>query len=234
MKPWIMICLAVSIVLAANSSPTPVSAQDEQSDPCRTTFLLRFDVEKDQVIFPNHPAHLFWAVHNAAKVELQAQDRDEWRDEWETVPAVGLREIRHENDTHYKLRMTNAEGASFESTLFVDIHESPHFYTLSVTPYHISAGEYATLAWTTRHTHWVNISSLPGAGRTYQDDWPETTTKYPADGSHTVSPTETTTYRITAVFEHGNEFDGGSRSNWRFITVYVDEAASPFRVPSSS
>ena len=39
-----------------------------------------------------------------------------------------------EDDTSYTLRITNSEGASFESTLHVDIHETPHFYTITATP----------------------------------------------------------------------------------------------------
>ena len=212
MKAWTRL-LWLGAVVAVLAISTGASVGEAQDDTCRTTFLLRFAVQQ-HTKFPNYPLDLFWAVHGATQVELKAQGM-----EWETVPAVALREIRHEDDTSYTLRITNSEGASFESTLHVDIHETPHFYTITATPDRITSGESVTLEWTTRHTHWVTISSLPGANRTWQDTWPVSETQYAADGNLVVSPTETTTYRVMATWDKG---DGGTGSHWRFLTVHVD------------
>ena len=199
MKPWMLIIgLAVIAAVATGLNPTSVIAEDEESDPCKTTVLQRFEAYPVEEIWnrPQQPQIILWSAFGAKSVELS-----EDQEEWETVDDVGTRIIKPTHDTRYWLRVTNPDDWSFVTSAKVDVFETPLFMEFDVTPSVIEKGESAELSWTAIHSDFVLISTFADG-----EDWPHVTpdqyddmTQYPAEGKLTVSPTETTNYALMAV-----------------------------------
>ena len=126
---------------------------------------------------------LTWTTFNAESVNIDQGIAD--------VPLSGSLAVSPLETTTYTLTAIGPGGTTTESgTVTVYL---PPTVTISAEPETIQVGESATLAWSSTHADSCIIE--PGIG------------SVDADGSITVSPTETTTYTITATGPRGTATD---------------------------
>ena len=193
------IAVVILVVVAAPATAQePIQAPEDNA--CRTTVLQRFETGLVQPPFdgPRSRHTLLWSVTNESTVELREGNDGEW----ETVEPVGLRIVQPIRDTRYWIRATNSEDWAFESSVLMDITESPIVLVHEQSSRHISAGEEVTLSWETLYVDYVVMVELPGVDQWKAHTHEELTLIRPrldASGSKTVSPTRTTTYLFYAV-----------------------------------
>ncbi|MEN6609140.1 MAG: PKD domain-containing protein, partial [Bryobacteraceae bacterium] len=119
---------------------------------------------------------LVWQVNNAKEVTIS--------DIGAVDPKAGTTTVAPTQTTVYKLTAKSESGEEVNETLTVTVERAEVRITrFMATPTNVSAGEASTLAWETEGATEVHISGIG-------------TVK--ANGSTTVSPTETTTYILTA------------------------------------
>lgn len=151
-------------------------------------------------------ATLAWQVQNAESVEISGIGS--------VNPQSGTTQVSPTQTTTYKLTAKNAKGEVSE-TITVTVN-NPNINIVSFTgnPASIRAGESATLAWQTENATGVTISGIGSVS---------------PNGSTSVSPTQTTTYTLTAT--------GPSGTLTKAVTITVGQetrivsfAASPAEV----
>ena len=138
-------------------------------------------------------ATLRWSSTNAARLSISPGIG--------TVSTSGSRRVSPTSTTTYRITATNADGetASDSATVTVAAQPAPTV-SLTAQPASIRRGESATLQWSSTNAESLSIS--PGIGAVS------------ASGSRRVSPTSTTTYRITA-----ENADGQTASDSATVTV---------------
>ena len=138
-------------------------------------------------------ATLRWSSTNAARLRISPGIG--------TVSTSGSRRVSPTSTTTYRITATNADGetASDSATVTVAAQPAPTV-SLTAQPASIRRGESATLRWSSTNAARLRIS--PGIGAVA------------ASGSRRVSPTSTTTYRITAA-----NADGQTASDSATVTV---------------
>ena len=138
-------------------------------------------------------ATLRWSSTNAARLSISPGIG--------AVSTSGSRRVSPTSTTTYRITATNADGetASDSATVTVAAQPAPTV-SLTAQPASIRRGESATLQWSSTNAESLRIS--PGIGAVS------------ASGSRRVSPTSTTTYRITAT-----NADGQTASDSATVTV---------------
>lgn len=136
--------------------------------------IARFQAQPTN-IRAGETATLIWQVENAESITISGLG---------SVQANGNSVVSPAETTQYVLTARGRDGSSATETIVVTV-ERPEARILRflATPTTLLAGEVATLAWETENAETVEISGI-GAVR--------------PNGSTTVSPTQTTTYTITA------------------------------------
>ena len=127
---------------------------------------------------------LEWAVTGATDVSISP--------EIGSVSTSGSRQGSPTDTTTYTLT-ASAAGATQRATVTVTVGaaiSNPRIIRFEATPTNIAAGESSTLSWTTDGATSVSIN---GVG-----------TNLPANGSRVVTPTQTTTYTLTATAADGS------------------------------
>ncbi len=126
------------------------------------------------------PSTIVWQVLNADEVTISGIGRVD--------PRAGSSSVSPNETTMYRLTARNKTSEANE-TLTITV-ERPEVRILSflASPTNIMAGEVSTLSWRTENADQVTISELGNVERS---------------GSAPVSPTETTTYRLTARNRYG-------------------------------
>jgi hypothetical protein len=140
-------------------------------------------------IMPEWPAILYWDVVNATEVLIEPNIG--------SVAARGNRELRAIFTTYYKLKAYNAAGMILATTVLTVSGAPPNKDTAVVksfiaSPYVINRGETSVLNWSTQGASAVTMDQGLGT--------------VAAEGSTRVSPSETTTYLLTATSPDGAQF----------------------------
>ena len=136
--------------------------------------IARFQAVPDR-IRSGESATLDWQVLNADSVTISTLG---------TVQANGQRQVSPTQTTQYRLTARNARGeVSAVATVVVEELPPAQFLACTVSPMNIVAGEAATITYATANADTVTISGIGNVA---------------GSGTQTVSPTESTTYTLTA------------------------------------
>ncbi|MFA5399841.1 MAG: hypothetical protein WC169_09075 [Dehalococcoidia bacterium] len=128
-------------------------------------------------------ATLNWAVMGAQSVSISPDIG--------TVSSSGSQAVNPDKTTEYTLTASNLSGSSRAwATVTVTAPSKPAISSFSSNPGTITAGQSATLSWNVTGATSVSISPAVG--------------NVSSSGSKTVTPTETTSYTITAVNDAGS------------------------------
>jgi hypothetical protein len=137
--------------------------------------IVRFQAVPGQ-IRSGDQSTLDWQVLNADSVSIS---------EIGTVPANGQRAVSPTRTTQYRLTARNARGeVSAVASVVVEEQPRAQFLACSVSPMNILVGESATISWATANADTVTISGGIGS--------------VDMAGNRVVTPTESTTYTLTA------------------------------------
>jgi hypothetical protein len=137
--------------------------------------IVRFQASPDR-IRAGQQSTIDWQVLNADSVTITP--------EIGTVPGNGTRNVSPTTTTQYRLTARNRAGeATATATIVVEAAPPASFTACTASPMTILAGESATLIWATSNADSVEISGIGPVA---------------ASGSRAVSPTQTTTYTLTA------------------------------------
>ena len=178
---------------------------------------IEFTVSSERV-WLDDTIHLSWVVSHADSVQFRMERRP-WRD----VDHAGSIDVVMVQSQTFGIRSITA-GVSEEREIAVEVTPSVEVLRVSAEPaFAASPGDPVVLAWETVSADAVGVESLPGAHRRWDTAYLEIDKDGTPDGSVTVNPTETTTYKVIAVNERG--------SDDRYWTVGVGEnVPNPSRV----
>jgi hypothetical protein len=142
-------------------------------------------------------SQLLWNVRGASTVTISPNVG--------TVLPQGARNVSPTATTTYTLTASNTNGAATQTaTVTVTVGAAPasnaRILRFQAVPTNIMSGESSTLSWATQGAQTVTISGVTG--------------NLPLNGSTVVSPTQTTTYTITATGA-----DGKSSTAQAIVTV---------------
>jgi len=142
--------------------------------------IARFQAVPDR-IRSGERSTLDWQVQNADSVSITTLG---------TVSANGQRDVTPTQTTQYRLTARNARGeVSAIATVVVEEQPLAQFLSCSAAPASIASGEVSTINWATANADSVTISGGIGS--------------VPVNGARQVTPTETTTYTLTATNARG-------------------------------
>jgi hypothetical protein len=156
--------------------------------------IARFTATPDRITRGSSTL-LEWNVEGATDISISP--------EIGTVQRAGTRTVTPNDTTTYTLTARAAGAPEARATVTVTVGalvSDPRIVRFEATPTNITSGESATLSWTTEGANRVTISGIAG--------------DLPTSGSRVVSPTQTTTYTITAFGA-----DGRSVTSPLIITV---------------
>jgi len=131
---------------------------------------------------------LTWTSTNAVSATLNGA----------TVAVNGSQSVSPTATTTYTFKATSSSGATASAQTTVTVTSGPPSAAISANPTSIAAGNSSTLTWTTNNALSADLNGATVA----------------LNGSQVVSPTVTTTYRITA---HG----ANGTTDWGQLTVTV-------------
>jgi len=143
-------------------------------------------------VVSGNPTTLTWTSQNAVSGSLNGS----------AVPVSGSMVVRPTSTTTYRFTATDSSGKTDWGQVTVNVTAAasgPVAAGASASPSSISRGQSSVISWTTRN---ATSATLNG-------------TSVPLNGSLTVSPTSTTTYRITATGANGT-------TDWGSATVTVN------------
>ncbi len=132
------------------------------------------------IVTAGQSATLSWSSTNGDNVEIDQGIG--------SVDASGSQSVFPTSTTTYTLTVTDANGFEVTATAVVTVTDAPTA-TLSANPATITAGQSATLSWSS--TNGVNVEIDQGID------------SVGASGSQSVSPTSTTTYTLTVTDANG-------------------------------
>jgi hypothetical protein len=157
--------------------------------------IVRFQASPDRIRM-GEQSTIDWQVLNADSVTIT---------EIGSVPGNGTRAVSPARTTQYRLTARNAAGEATATTTVV-VEELPpaQFTTCTVSPMNILAGESATISWASANADQVTISPGGSVG---------------LSGTQVVTPTQTTTYTLTATNARGPVTCT--------VTVQVTQGAAP-------
>jgi hypothetical protein len=143
--------------------------------------IIRFQASPSN-IRPGQTSNIDWQVLNADSVTIEGLGTVDARN--------GTRTVSPTQTTTYRLIARNAAGeATATTTIVVEQAPAASFLTCTASPTNITAGESATINYSTQNADTVSIS--PGVGNVA------------SAGQQVVTPTETTTYTLTATNPRG-------------------------------
>ncbi|MEG9438366.1 DUF1929 domain-containing protein [Edaphobacter sp. HDX4] len=145
---------------------------------------------------------LTWSTQNAASADLNGT----------TVALSGSQTVSPTSTTTYRITAHSASGATDwgQATVTVAASSGPPAASIAASPTVISSGGSSTLTWSTQNATTADLNG----------------TTVPLNGSQSVSPTATTTYRITAHSSTG-------ATDWGQTTVTVAAGAPTAGITAS-
>ena len=161
----------------------------------REITILHFSAEPLRIPLGDS-ATLVWEVRNATTVEIFGIG--------EVDPEGGSTTVSPTETTTYTLTASNPER-TVSQTITITVDRTITILRFSAEPPRITTGNSATLVWEVRNATTVEISGIGAVS--------------PEGGSTTVSPTETTTYTLTA--------SNPKRTVSQTITITVDPLPEP-------
>ncbi len=165
--------------------------------------ILRFSADPSRVS-RGEPVTLTWKVENADTVNISPQPGD--------VDLMGTSRVTVEETTVFTLTATSGDRTITETrTVEVIADPLPSIISFNAEPRSIAQGEATILSWETANADQVTIDVQSGSGM----DLGSVGTA----GTATVSPSETTTYKLTAT--------NASGSVTRTVTVTVGPPGMP-------
>jgi hypothetical protein len=182
----------VYTLTATNGSGTAMANVRTEGKTTGSLFNLPFVQQfyaQPANIMSEWPALLYWDVVNATEVLIEPNIGP--------VAPRGKRELKAIFTTYYKLKAYNAAGMILATTALTVSGAPPNkdtavVKTFSASPYVINKGETAVLNWSTQRASAVTLDQGLGT--------------VAAEGSTRVSPSETTTYLLTATSPDGAQF----------------------------
>ena len=142
--------------------------------------IARFQAQPN-VIDAGQTTTLTWVVDNATRVEITGLGSVD--------PRSGQSTVSPNETTSYRLTARNDAGQEASETITVQVRrQEARILRFQATPATILPGEVSTLGWQTENATSVEISGIGTVA---------------ASGSTTVSPTQTTTYTLTARNQFG-------------------------------
>jgi len=159
---------------SANTVVSTAAAVTTGTTPAQ---ILRFEASPTS-IQPGGQSTLSWATNGATSVSISGVG---------SVVPNGSTTVSPQTTTTYTLTATAANGTSVTSpvTVTVTTGNIPQVVTFAATPSNITAGQSTKLCWQVNNA--TSISITPGVGNNLN-----------ANDCATVSPTQTTTYTLTA------------------------------------
>ena len=146
---------------------------------------------------------LRWSSSNASRATIS------WPGGSSNVSVAGTKSVSPTSTTTYRLTVTNTSGQSTSRTISISVRAptpapAPTINSFTASPSTINAGESTTLKWSTSNADRATISWPGGHSKEH----------YETLGSKTVSPTQTTTYRLTIT-------DVNGRTTTSSVTIVV-------------
>jgi hypothetical protein len=142
--------------------------------------IVRFQASPDR-IRAGQQSTVDWQVLNADSVTISP--------EIGAVAANGTRNVSPRTTTQYRLTARNRNGEVSATTTVVVEEDPPAAFTAcSISPMNIMSGESATITYAASNADSVSISGIGNVG---------------TSGTQVVTPTQTTTYTLTATNSRG-------------------------------
>jgi len=142
--------------------------------------IVRFQASPDR-IRAGQQSTIDWQVLNADSVTISP--------EIGSVAANGTRNVSPRTTTQYRLTARNRNGEVSATTTVVVEEDPPAAFTAcSISPMNIMSGESATITYAASNADTVSISGIGNVG---------------TSGTQVVTPTQTTTYTLTATNSRG-------------------------------
>lgn len=165
-------CFAAGVPATSTAEPDETALTDEQSLPV----INQFSASPDN-ISPGEISKLSWSISNATIITIDNGIGN--------VALNGERNVTPSETTIYTLTATGPGGSNTATVqIMVTPLEPPVINSFTATPDEITSGDSTTLYWSVSNASSVTIS--PDIGDVANE------------GSTEVSPTETTSYSITA------------------------------------
>ena len=164
--------------------------------------ILRFSADPSRVN-PGEPVTLTWKVENADTVNISPQPGD--------VDLMGTSRVTINETTVFTLTATSGDRTITETRTVEVTQAQPVILSFNAEPRTIEKGQASVLSWETSNADNVSIDVQSGDGMSLGS--------VGTSGTATVSPADTTTYKITAT----NQFGSVTRT----ITVTVTPPGMP-------
>jgi len=147
----------------------------------RALQVVRFTATPSQIA-AGQSSTLAWNVTNATSVSISGVGSG--------LNAQGTATVSPTTTTTYTLTATGASGQTVTATVTVTVGASkPAIIRFAAAPLHINQGQSSLLSWSTTGASTVTINNGVGS--------------VPVNGSQNVSPSQTTTYTLTATGADG-------------------------------
>ncbi len=171
----VVVIISISLGLSEQKSGSPVSSTGEPA-------ILSFTASPATVA-PGEKAILQWNTDGATSVSI---DQNIGK-----IAAAGSLEVSPSENTTYTLAATNSTGSvSGSATVIVAVPAPPVISSFTAAPSVVNPGQTANLQWNVTGASYVTIDHGVGT--------------VPASGSSPVSPSENTTYTLTAGWRSGS------------------------------
>lgn len=156
-----------------------VNITTSKPEPVQPVRILRF-AANPATIRPGQSSTIVWEVENADEVNITGIGR---------VNPRGSSSVSPADTTQYRITARNRLGEVNETLTITVDRPDARVLACTAQPMNILAGESATLLWATQNADSVTITGLGTVD---------------ASGSRVVSPSETTTYTVTATNRFGS------------------------------
>ncbi|MCB9385087.1 MAG: OmpA family protein [Bryobacterales bacterium] len=164
--------------------------------------ILRFSADPSRVN-PGEPVTITWKVENADSVNISPQLGD--------VDLMGTSRVTVNETTVFTLTAKSGDKTITETRTVEVTKTAPLIVSFNAEPRNIAKGESSVLSWETANADQVTIDVQEGSGMSLGS--------VGTAGTATVSPMETTTYKITATNQSG--------SVTRTVTIQVGPPGMP-------
>ncbi|HYM11616.1 MAG TPA: OmpA family protein [Bryobacterales bacterium] len=144
-----------------------------------TVKIVRFEANPS-TIKAGEKTTIVWEVQNATDVEITGLGKVD--------PKAGTSTVAPTETTMYKLTASNGSDQVSETITVTVARPDVRILSFQATPTNINAGQASTLSWQTENADTVSISGIGNVQ---------------TNGTAPVSPTQTTTYTLTATNRYG-------------------------------
>lgn len=156
-----------------------VNITTSKPEPVQPVRILRF-AANPTIIRPGQTSTIVWEVENADTVDITGIGR---------VNPRGSSTVSPADTTQYRITARGRSGEVNEVLTITVDRPDARVLACTAQPMNIMQGESATILWATQNADTVTLSGLGTVD---------------ASGSRVVSPTETTTYTVTATNRYGS------------------------------